>query len=297
MVSFLILALRARVRSVERAEPKPRASGELSLVVNGRRFIVASTLFDRYPDTMLGRMFATSCARNETVQPNEDGDYVIDHNVSSEAFAAILDFYRHGRIQCPPTVSVSELHAACDFFCIPFSEASVHCEDVAKFLHELSNEGARKQFEMFLRLALMPAMARCADLGERQCHVVILADSDTVEWDDDLPPQLGEQYAKVVHNSSLLRFLYHYENRTIAKRILKEKGLKKIKLGIEGFPTFAKRIRRNAAGAKVEVEYHYDLRPYVKASWEKEEQKSRHVDFQYVRTSTTTNVLSTVMTS
>lgn len=46
------------------------------------------------------------------------------------------------------------------------------------------------------------------------------------------------------------------------------------------------------------VEYHYDQRPFIKASWEKEESKSRHVDFQYVRTSSqTTNVLSTVMTS
>lgn len=46
------------------------------------------------------------------------------------------------------------------------------------------------------------------------------------------------------------------------------------------------------------VEYHYDQRPFIKASWEKEESKSRHVDFQYVRTSSqTTNVLSTVMTA
>ena len=45
------------------------------------------------------------------------------------------------------------------------------------------------------------------------------------------------------------------------------------------------------------VEYHYDQRPFIKASWEKEDHKSRHVDFQYVRTPTTTNVLSTVMTS
>ena len=56
----------------------------------------------------------------------------------------------------------------------------------------------------------------------------------------------------VVHDSSLFRFLYSYENRSIAKRVLKESGLKKIKLGIEGFPTFAERTRRNANGDKVE---------------------------------------------
>jgi hypothetical protein len=55
-----------------------------------------------------------------------------------------------------------------------------------------------------------------------------------------------------VHNSSLLRFLYSYENRNIAKRVLKEHGLKKIKIGIEGFPTFAERTKRGATGEKLE---------------------------------------------
>ena len=130
------------------------------------------------------------------VKANENGDYVIQHEVSPEAFAAILDYYRNGRIKCPPTVAVSELHQACDFFQIEFSPASIHCEDVAKFLHELSNEGAVKQFDMFLHCSLVPAMARCAELGERHCHIVILSENDTVEWDEELPPQLGEQYAK-----------------------------------------------------------------------------------------------------
>eukprot|EP00045_Choanoeca_perplexa_P015504 m.196006 g.196006 ORF g.196006 m.196006 type:complete len:436 (-) comp17008_c0_seq5:1539-2846(-) len=277
--------------SVERA-PVRRASDEISLLVNGRRFIVKPKIFECYPDTMLGRMFGSG---RSLVRPNENGDYIIDHEVSPEAFAAVLDYYRHGRIKCPPTVAVSELHDACDFFQLEFSTASVQCEDVAKFLHELSNQGAKQQFHSFLQRSLVPAMARCADLGERQCHIVVLSESDTVEWDEELPPQLGEQYAKVVHDSSLFRFLYSYENRSIAKRVLKESGLKKIKLGIEGFPTFAERTRRNANGEKVEVEYHYDQRPFIKASWEKEDHKSRHVDFQYVRTPTTTNVLSTVM--
>eukprot|EP00730_Choanoeca_flexa_P016342 TRINITY_DN7694_c0_g1_i3.p1 TRINITY_DN7694_c0_g1~~TRINITY_DN7694_c0_g1_i3.p1 ORF type:complete len:437 (+),score=68.85 TRINITY_DN7694_c0_g1_i3:105-1415(+) len=280
-------------RSVPRT-PIRRASDEISLLVNGRRFIVKPKMFEQHPDTMLGRMFGSG---RHLIQPNENGDYIIDQEISPEAFAAVLDYYRHGRIKCPPTVAVSELRDACDFFQLEFSTARVQCEDVAKFLHELSNAGARRQFQSFLQRSLVPAMARCADLGERQCHIVVLAESDTVEWDEEMPPQLGEQYAKVVHDSSLFRFLYSYENRSIAKKLLKESGLKKIKLGIEGFPTFAERTRRNANGEKVEVEYHYDQRPFIKASWEKEDSKSRHVDFQYVRTPTTTNVLSTVMTS
>jgi BTB/POZ domain-containing protein 10 len=130
------------------------------------------------------------------VRANENGDYVIDHEVSPEAFAAVLDYYRNGRIKCPPTVAVCELHDACDFFQLEFSTASVQCADVAKFLHELSNQGAKQQFHSFLQRSLVPAMARCADLGERQCHIVVLSENDTVEWDEEMPPQLGEQYAK-----------------------------------------------------------------------------------------------------
>lgn len=58
----------------------------------------------------------------------------------------------------------------------------------------------------------------------------------------------------MVHDSSLSRFLYSYENRIIAKKLLKEKGLKRIKIGIEGFPTFAERVKRGANGEKLEGE-------------------------------------------
>lgn len=67
---------------------------------------------------------------------------------------------------------------------------------IGLLLHELSNRGAKTQFEVFLDEALLPAMARCAQLGARECHVVVLSSEDTVEWDDDLPPALGEQFAQ-----------------------------------------------------------------------------------------------------
>lgn len=35
------------------------------------------------------------------------------------------------------------------------------------------------------------------------------------------------------------------------------------------------------------VEYNYEQRPFIKASWEKEDRKSRHVDFTTVRASNT----------
>ena len=53
--------------------------------------------------------------------------------------------------------------------------------------------------------------------------------------------------------------------------------------GIEGFPTFAEKIKREQDGTKYEVVYNYEQRPFIKLSWEIEDNKSRHVDFQTVK--------------
>lgn len=43
-------------------------------------------------------------------------------------------------------------------------------------LHELSNEGARCQFEVFLEELILPVMVASAERGDRECHVVNLLD-------------------------------------------------------------------------------------------------------------------------
>jgi len=63
---------------------------------------------------------------------------------------------------------------------------------------------------------------------------VVLTDDDNVEWDLDFPPQMGEEYTETIHSTQLHRFLRYNENREVAKAVLKERGLKKIRLGIEG---------------------------------------------------------------
>lgn len=48
-------------------------------------------------------------------------------------------------------------------------------------------------------------------------------------------------------------------------------------------------MRRRPDGEKVEVIYNYEQRPFIKLSWEREESKSRHVDFQTVPALPTNN--------
>jgi BTB/POZ domain-containing protein 10 len=97
----------------------------------------------------------------------------------------------------------------------------------------------------------------------------------------------------------MYRFFKYIENREVAKLVLKDRGLKKIRMGIEGYPTHKEKVRcRPRARPEGNRSYQpiFDLifcdflaiysyiqRPFLRMSWEKEEAKSRHVDFQCVR--------------
>ena len=63
-------------------------------------------------------------------------------------------------------------------------------------LHELSNEGARSQFERFLEEQILPLLVEAARQGDREAHVVVLLEDDTVEWDHQYPPPMGEEYTR-----------------------------------------------------------------------------------------------------
>ena len=36
----------------------------------------------------------------------------------------------------------------------------------------------------------------CLQHGERECHIVVLIDDDVVEWDEEYPPQMGEEHSQ-----------------------------------------------------------------------------------------------------
>ena len=163
------------------------------------------------------------------------------------------------------------------------------CQNLRELLHELSNEGAREQFERFLETLILPKMVECASQGDRECHIVILLEDDSIDWDDDFPPPMGEEYTQTIESTPMYRFFKYVENREEAKAVLRERGLKKVKLGIEGYPTHKERVKKRPGG-RAEVIYNYVQRPFIHMSWEKEEAKSRHVDFQCVKSKSVTNL-------
>jgi len=266
----------------------PRPVERLTLVVDETRFVVDPELFRQRPETMLGRMFTSSLENNFT-RPNERGEFEVADGISAVVFRSILDYYKSGVVRCPPSVPVHELREACDYLLVPFDAATVRCQNLRGLLHELSNEGARRQFVEFLEGLLMPQMVLCAHRGDREVHIVVLTDDDIIDWDEDFPPQMGEEYSHIVNSTSLYRFFRYIENRDVAKQVLKERGLKKIRLGIEGYPTYKEKVKKRSGG-RAEVIYNYVQRPFIRMSWEKEENKSRHVDFQCVKSKSITNL-------
>lgn len=132
-------------------------------------------------------------------------------------------------------------------------------------------------------------MVASAKRGDRECHVVVLLDDDVVDWDEEYPPQMGEEYSQTVQSTTMYRFFKYIENRDVAKQVMKDRGLKKIRLGIEGYPTHKEKIKKRPGG-RAEVIYNYVQRPFLHMSWEKEEAKSRHVDFQCVKSKSVTNL-------
>lgn len=214
---------------------------------------------------------------------DSDGNYRIECDVSVDMFRAILGYYVTGKVDCPPTEPVASVRAACDFFLIPFSVDTVVCYNTCELLQELSQQGARESFIRYLCELLLPAMSRSAQEGERECHIVVLLTTDVLDWEEACLPGYGEEHARIVRSTPLYRFLRYDENRSIAKEVLEGRGLKRVRVGVEGFPMTKQKVKKWTHTGRPVVEYNYEQRPFMHCSWEADEHRSRHVDFQCVR--------------
>ncbi|XP_016312195.1 BTB/POZ domain-containing protein 10a isoform X4 [Sinocyclocheilus anshuiensis] len=211
-----------------------RTAERVTLIVDNTRFVVDPSIFTAQPNTMLGRMFGSGREHNFT-RPNEKGEYEVAEGISSTVFRAILDYYKSGIIRCPDGISIPELREACDYLCIAFDYSTIKCRDLSALMHELSNDGARRQFECYLEEMVLPLMVASAQSGERECHVVVLTDDDVVDWDEEYPPQMGEEYSQsqftspapqlhtdvCVNHSATALWLYIAQNYTVSSNTLR----------------------------------------------------------------------------
>ena len=59
---------------------------------------------------------------------------------------------------------------------------------------------------------------------------------------------LGQTKLGNLFESMNCRFFRYVENREVAKVVLRERGLKKVKLGIEGHPTHKEKVKKRPGG-------------------------------------------------
>ena len=65
----------------------------------------------------------------------------------------------------------------------------------------------------------------CATRGDRECHIVILVEEDQIDWDEDFPPQMGEEYTQTIVSNAMYR--QEMENECVTFNILKSVITKK----------------------------------------------------------------------
>ena len=45
---------------------------------------------------------------------------------------------------------------------------------------------------------MLPPMVASAQSEECMCHIVVLTDGNVVDWDEEYPPQMGEEYSQII---------------------------------------------------------------------------------------------------
>ena len=113
-------------------ETNSNGSNAITLIVDETKFLVDPEIFKQHSNTMLGRMFSSTLEN----KPNENGEYSVAYGISSTIFKAILDYYKHGVIKCPPNTTIQDLKDACDYLLIPFDGNTIRSHDLRSLLNE-----------------------------------------------------------------------------------------------------------------------------------------------------------------
>lgn len=268
----------------------------ITLLVDDTRFTIDPAMFTAHPNTMLGRMFSSGLEFTHPNERGEyevaDGishsvfRAIIDYykngiircppSVSVQELREACDYllvpFDATTIRCQnlrkPGIAITTTNTTTCASTSTMSSSGGNAgvrHNLPSFsslpgglLHELSNEGARCQFELFLEDLILPLMVASAQRGDRECHIVNLLDDDVVDWNKEYPPEMGEEYSQTVLSTTLYRFFKYIENRDVAKQVMKERGLKKIRLGIESYPTNIEKIKKRPGG-KAEVRCIYNI--------------------------------------
>jgi hypothetical protein len=84
----------------------------IELNVGGKYYATTLVTLQRYPNSMLARMFSGNFATTQ----DKDGRYFLDRN--GDAFGVILDYLRTGNLFIPPNLSREQIYEEAQYYCI-----------------------------------------------------------------------------------------------------------------------------------------------------------------------------------
>eukprot|EP00727_Mastigamoeba_balamuthi_P005839 m51a1_g1875 hypothetical protein (256) ;mRNA; r:675944-676979 len=160
-------------------EAGPGQDERVVLNVGGKRYEVYVSTLLKYPSSLLGAMFHPRNAHLR--RPDASGEYFFDR--CGDTFAAVVNFYRTGRLLLGPNTSPEALEAEMDFWQLPSEAArcSMQLGDaIAALAISRAREKVRPQITA-LRSAVLERV-RAAAL-EGQMHLTLEYAAGASEYD------------------------------------------------------------------------------------------------------------------
>ncbi|CAG8630198.1 14203_t:CDS:1 [Funneliformis mosseae] len=153
------------------------------LNVGGIKYETFRSTLIAYPETYLGTMFADR--NRELLRPTNDNEYFIDRD--GKLFRYILQFYRTGKIQFPPSkdnkYSKEEIYVEIDFFQLP---NFLHTQQVNLTLSQRAQNASAKKVDAFVN-ALIECINEAMECFEIaipfSIHRIVPKDYETY-WDE-----------------------------------------------------------------------------------------------------------------
>ncbi|KOB71202.1 Uncharacterized protein OBRU01_13069, partial [Operophtera brumata] len=192
-----------------------------------------------------------------------------------EACDYLLVPFDANTVRCPPTVSVQELRKACDYLLVPFDANTVRCQELREACdyllvpfdantvrcqvrghHQVSTDCLRAgvdggiisvvfsmSFPTRVRAVSSSPSWNSSSFHSCECHVVVLLDDDSVEWDEQYPPQMGDEYSQTVLSTPLYRFFKYIENRRAFNAVqTRWTRYRRVELATDALSTWYRRV-------------------------------------------------------
>ncbi|XP_049850830.1 potassium voltage-gated channel subfamily D member 1-like [Schistocerca gregaria] len=137
----------------------------IKLNIGGSKFEVSASTLQRYPNSLLGKMFSPS--QLHTIKPDANGEFFFDRN--GRLFEFILEFYRSGTLEMPSDLSKKQVLKELEYWQISPSYLEVPKSTSRGYVPVSENgEAADEELDDFSELSPQEQFQKANRLVHRQ---------------------------------------------------------------------------------------------------------------------------------